>query len=376
MKDVHLKRCGKFIKSRIGLFNLDLSDLTVYTELGSRNYAFTCVAAAMANAKKVYAISQTSRYGTFEDNLDNLEHIIHTLNNPQIRDKIEIVSEKNAEDLQAADIVTNSGFVRPIDEATVSMLKTTAVISLMYETWEFREADIELESCRSKGILVLGTVEECPPMDIMRYSGFLASKLLFECGMGVHKDKILILGSGRLGNNLAHFMGVNGIDFSWISLDAHVRAENRQYLSEIEEVKRNLPKFDAIIVGEHYHSIELIGENGIIKTDILSEKNSLVQIIHICGNINVGDIKKYGLYVYPKHVMPFGYMSTSVDCIGPKATIELNIAGLKVGEIMARNRLKYDLVKAYKESIKHSLVNDFSQNICYNNQNRDYSSSP
>ena len=376
MRNVHLKRCEKFIKSRITLFNLDLSGLTVYTELGSRNYAFTCVTAAMAGAKKVYAISRTSRYGTFGDNLDNLEHIIHTLDNPQIRDKIEIVSEKSAEDLRVADIVTNSGFVRPIDETTVSMLKTTAVIPLMYETWEFREEDIDLESCRSKGILVLGTVEECPPMDIMRYSGFLASKLLFECDMGVHKDKILILGSGRLGNNLAHFMGVNGIDFSWISLDTHVRTENRQYLSKIGEVKRNLPKFDAIIVGEHYHSMELIGENGIIKTDVLSEENPLVQIIHICGNINVGDIKKYGLCMYPEHVVPFGYMSTSVDYLGPKATIELNLAGLKVGEIMARNRLKYDLVKAYKESIKHSLVDDFSEHICYKNQNRNYSISP
>ena len=302
--------------------------------------------------------------------------ITRTLNIQNIHDKIEVVDVKRREHLQEADIVTNSGFVRPIDQNTLSMMKTTAVISLMYETWEFREADIDLESCHSKGILVLGTVEECPPMDIMRYSGFLASKLLFECGMGVHKDNVLILGSGRLGNNLAHFMGVNGIDFSWISLDAHVRAENRQYLSEIEEVKRGLSKFDAIIVGEHYHSIELIGENGIIKTDVLSEENPLVQIIHICGNINVDDIKKYGLYVYPEHVMPFGYMSTLVDYLGPKATIELNIAGLKVGEIMARNRLKYDLVKAYKESIKHSLVDDFSQNICYKNQNRNYSISP
>jgi hypothetical protein len=32
---------------------------------------------------------------------------------------------------------------------------------------------------------------------------------------------------------------------------------------------------------------------------------------------------------------------------------------------MARNRLKYDLVKAYKESIKHHLVDDFSPSIYY-----------
>jgi hypothetical protein len=312
VKGIHLKRCEKFIKSRIALFNLDLTDLTVYTELGTGNYAFTCIIAAMANAK----------------------NITRTLNIQNIRDKIEVVDVKRREHLQEADIVTNSGFVRPIDQNTLSMMKPTAVIPLMYETWEIRKEDIDLDYCRSNDILVLGVNEECPPMDIMRYSGFLVSKLMFECGLGVHKDKILILGSGRLGNNLAHFMGVNGIDFSWISLDDNVRDENRQYLSKIEDVKRDLSKFDAIVVGENYHNVELIGENGTIKTAELSEKSPLIQIIHICGN-------------------------------GPKATVELNTAGLKVGEIMARNRLKYNLNRAYKESIKHPLVDDFSPSIYY-----------
>jgi hypothetical protein len=365
MREIYLKRCEKFIKSRIALFNLDLSNLTMYTELGSGNYAFTCIIAAMANAKKVYAISQTSRFGTFENNLSDLECISRARNIPNIRDKIEVVNEKRREHLQEADIVTNSGFVRPIDKNTVSMMKTTAVIPLMYETWEFREDDIDLDFCRSRNILVLGTNEECPPMDIMRYGGFLVSKLMFECGLGTHKDKILVFGSGRLGNNIAHFMRVNGIDFRWISLDDNIREENKRCLSKIDDIRRELSKFDAVVIGEHYLNVEIIGKNGIIKTEELSEKNPLIQIIHVCGNVDINDIKKHGLKIYPEPVMPFGYMTASSDYLGPKATIELNIAGLKVGEIMARNRLKYDLVKAYKESIKHHLVDDFSPSIYY-----------
>lgn len=365
MKGIHLKRCEKFIKSRIALFNLDLTDLTVYTELGTGNYAFTCIIAAMANAKKVYAISRTSRFGTFEDNLDKLEYITRTLNIQNIRDKIEVVNEKRKEHLQKADIVTNSGFIRPIDQNTLSMMKPTAVIPLMYETWEIRKEDIDLDYCRSNDILVLGVNEECPPMDIMRYSGFLVSKLMFECGLGTHKDKILVFGSGRLGNNIANFMRVNGIDFRWISLDDNIREENKPYLSKIRDIKRELSEFDVVIIAEHYHNIEILGKNGIIKTEELSEKNPLIQIIHVCGNVDINDIKQHGLNIYPEPVMPFGYMTTSADYLGPKATVELNTAGLKVGEIMARNRLKYDLVKAYKESIKHHLVDDFSPSIYY-----------
>jgi len=365
MRKIHLKRCEKFIESRIALFNLDLTDLTVYTELGTGNYTFTCIIAAMANAKKVYAISRASRFGTIKDNLNNLERIIRTLNIKNIRNKIEVVNEKRKEHLQEADIVTNSGFVRPIDKNTLSMMKPTTVIPLMYETWEFRKEDIDLDYCRSNDILVLGVNEECPPMDIMRYSGFLASKLMFECGLDVHKDKILVLGSGRLGNNIARFMQANGIDFSWISLDDNIREENKPCLSKISDIKRELSGFDTVVIAEHYHNIELLGKNGIIKTEELSEKNPLIQIIHICGNINVDDVKKYDLSIYPEPVMPFGYMTVSADYIGPKTTIELNIAGLKVGEIMARNRLKYNLNRAYKESIKHPLVDDFSPSIYY-----------
>ena len=130
-------------------------------------------------------------------------------------------------------------------------------------------------------------------------------------------------------------------------------------------MKRDLSKFDAIVVGENYHNVELIGENGTIKTAELSEKSPLIQIIHICGNVDTDDLRKNGLRVYPEPVMPFGYMTTSANYLGPKATVELNTAGLKVGEIMARNRLKYNLNRAYKESIKHPLVDDFSPSIYY-----------
>ena len=265
--------------------------------------------------------------------------------------------------MQEADIVTNSGFVRPIDKKTISAMKETAVIPLMFETWEFRKEDVDLDFCKQKKILVLGTNEERPPMDMMRYSGFLINKLMFECGMGVHKDKILVLGSGRIGNNIARFMRSNKIDFRWISLDNNILKENKLYLSRIEDVKSELSDFDAVIIAENYHNVEIIGKEGLIKTEELSRKNPLIQIIHICGSVDFEDIKTHNLSIYPEYFMPFGHMTVSADYIGPKATIELNIAGLKVGEIMARNRLKYDLITAYRESIKHPLVDDFREGI-------------
>ncbi len=234
--EIEKERIHKFIKQAIKKFDLNLKGLTVFTEAASGNYMYTSIAAALAGAKQVFAIAKDSRYGTKEE---IKKQTIAEAKKLEVDNKIKIIFENNLADLSKCDIITNSGFVRPITKELIFHLKPTAVIPLMYETWEFRKEDLDLDSCRSHGILVLGTNEECPPMDIMRYSGFLASKLMFECKQEVHKDNILVIGSGRLGNNLAQFMQANKINFSWISLDNNIRKENKQYLSKIEIIRKN-----------------------------------------------------------------------------------------------------------------------------------------
>ena len=58
-----------------------------------------------------------------------------------------------------SDIVTNSGMLRPINDEVVSKLKKTAVIPLMWETWELRPGEIDIISCQKNKIPVIGTNE-------------------------------------------------------------------------------------------------------------------------------------------------------------------------------------------------------------------------
>ena len=58
--------------------------------------------------------------------------------------------------------------------------------------------------------------------------------------------------------------------------------------------------------------------------------------------------------------MPFGYMTVSPDYLGYKTTLELTIAGLKVGEEMARCRLKGMSIKETTEyALSSNLAMDF-----------------
>ena len=344
-KVLFFKRCERFIKNSIEHFSLDLSNLVVYTELGSGNYVFSPIISFLAGAKKVYAFSCDSRYGSFKSNVNGFYDVVNNLGLDGIKDKVVIVDKKKREDVVAADIVTNSGLVRPINRFFVSMMKETAVIPLMFEAWEFRPEDVDIDFCRSKDIMVLGVNEECSLLDVMRYSGFLVCKLMFECGFGVHKDNVLLIGSGRIGHNIARFLSVNKIDFYWFSLD------------DDKHLGVDLSLFDVIVVAEHYHNVLVIGRGGLIDPDVLFSVNPLVQIVHICGNVDVDDILRNNLSIHPVFVKPFGYMSVSMDYVCFKSSFELFIAGLRVGEIMARNRIKFNSFKdAYDESVKDVLV--------------------
>ena len=104
----------------------------------------------------------------------------------------------------AADIVTNLNYVRPLDKAMLARLKPTAVIPLMFETWEYRPSDLDLEEARRLGICVLGTNERDERLRVLEYIGPVAVKLAMEMGVEVLTSRVVVLGGGHFGNAAAH----------------------------------------------------------------------------------------------------------------------------------------------------------------------------
>ena len=112
---------------------LDLSGTIVLTEAASGAYVVTPVLAAMAGAVRVFAITRSTPYGSVEDVATQTEELARRAG---VDGRLIIVTEKTAAVVSQADIVTNSGHVRPIDSAMVRMMKPSAVIPLMYEAWD------------------------------------------------------------------------------------------------------------------------------------------------------------------------------------------------------------------------------------------------
>ncbi len=333
------QRARKILLSGIKKFDLDLTNLVIFTEAASGNYAYTPLSAAIAGAKKVYAITKDSRYGKKENIAKNIYKLAQKF---KVEDKVEVVFEKTKEIIFQCDIITNSGFVRPIEKTMIDMMKPTAVIPLMWETWEVRESEIDLEYCKAKEIVVLGTYENECGLNLYDATGLMALKMLFDSGISIYNDKILIISECPTGEFISNVFKKNGLNFDIISLSN----KSKNF------VLKNIACYDAVLIAEHIKKDLIIGNQGFIDINILKEKNPNIIINHIFGNIDKDIIRKNNFNLYPKIIAPYGYMSYSLDNIDSRAVIELNLSGLKVGEIMAKERI---IGSSYSETINKAL---------------------
>ena len=140
-----LRRLIRLMSAAIDRCGLDLSGLKVLTEAANGAYVVTPVLAAMAGAD-VFALANGTAYGSSAD-IQKLTAELAGLG--KVNDRLRLVYEKSPMLVGAADIVTNSGQVRPIDAQMVARMKPHSVVPLMYESWEYRSSDVDLEACRA-----------------------------------------------------------------------------------------------------------------------------------------------------------------------------------------------------------------------------------
>ena len=326
---MNIKRIEKLITDAINTYDLDLSGLTVFTEAASGNYVVTPLIAALAGSDRVFAITRDSRHGKAADVRNFTLELAQKWG---VDDRVEVVSDKTPLMLSQVDIVTNLGFVRPIDKKMIAHLKPTAVLPLMWETWEFRKADLDLSECRRKGIMVLGTNEREVTLDLFTYVGYLAVKLAFELEIEIYNSKVVVVGSGVFGQSSVKAFDKLEADIKYIDLSAGNSLET-------ESAKSTLCNADLIVLVEHQSQVSLIGDEGQIAVDELLALSPHVSIVHIAGNISREEIDNAAIPCVPQQSAAPGYMSVATNYLGPKPVIALHTAGLKVGQAMARTRL-------------------------------------
>jgi len=329
-----LSRGARLVQDCVTRFGLDLTDLTVYTEAASGPYLYTPLVAAAAGAEEVIAVTADSIYATAADVAGATSAAAAELD---LATRIHITERGRPDEVGRSDIVTNTGFVRPIDAALVSMMKRTAVVPLMWETWELRASEVDLASCRRHGILVLGTDEGRAPLDFHPYLGLVALKVLFELSLEAYRTRVLLLGTGEVfGASIAASLTRAGATVDWYSADSR----GGRYDDLAPYWDEHGHEVDALILAEHRSPRPLIGPGGYLSYESLRARRPDLGVGVIAGHHDPDGLLGSGLRTFPGRIRPFGYMSYQPSDLGPRPVLELYAAGLRVGQEMARARLR------------------------------------
>ena len=340
---------------------LDLSGLTVFTEAASGHFMWTAILALAAGARMVHAVARDSIHGLAEDILNATQKEAEALGlASRLHPTLSLC------ELGQADIVTNLAPLRPFDEARVSRMAATAVLPLMWETWEYRPEELDLDACERRGILVLGTHESSKNLGYFDYVGLLVVKLLMEAGLEVRHSRILLVGGGAFAASAMRILDALGSETRIACLPEHLPAgQDSNWLgADLNEpaVIDFLAKSEALVFLEHHRTELLLGPATPLSVKALADLNPDLSIVHISGLVDETALRRAGfrLQAGPLACQP-RTMSLTPAWLGPRPVIELHAAGLKVGEVMARARQQHphDLTAARHQALRHPLCQDF-----------------
>lgn len=314
-----LDRNFKIIKRLIDQLQLDLTGIKILTEAGSNLFLYTPIIAALANAEKVFVWTKDSDYGSAKSIADQCQAIAVAFN---LEIKLEIaINEQPISHLSSSNVITNSGNLRPLDQSKLKYISKNAVIPLMYEKWEFRNSDLDLEFCKSKGIKVAGTWENYPGLEIFNYCEQLIIKLIFDAGFEIKSNKVVIFSSDHFGD-----LAEKGLTLLGATVVKTI---------DIDSVYKNIVDSDILLFCNYLDQRCLIGnDNSVFSIGKLKSLNDTLCIVHLTGNIDSDLVKRNGVYLYPNKRGYSQKMTETLNFLGSVPALSLLAAGLKVGECL------------------------------------------
>lgn len=312
-------RAYQLIVKSINQLKLDLTGKTILTEIGSNNYLYTPLIALIAGASKVIAYTKNTLFldanevalkaKLFKEHFDiqgELEFRIDTI---------------NYDDFKIADVITNSGFLRPLNESCLQYTKNGVVIPVMYEAWEIRKEDVDVEYCKKSNIKLAGTWENHPDIKVFSGIGPLSVKLAQEAGYEVYQNNIIVWSDDHFGEEA---------EKCFLSFGA----ENVIVTNDVEVLYKNVGNADFIFICDYDEKRDYFGNNAFLDLNKMLQINPSIGVVHLYGNIDYRHLCENGVNVYPKidgHAMK---MTKTLGYLGLIPIINLQVAGFKVAECL------------------------------------------
>lgn len=314
-------RIARLCRHAVSEMALDLTGMRVLTEAATGPFAATAAIAAFAGAE-VVAVARDSRWGSAEEAFSATQSVATALG---CADAISFHAGEASAAAEACDLVTNLGFIRPINAVLVSQLSPFAVVSLMWEPWEFREGDIDCAALEAAGIPLIATNEMHPAVRTFAYLGPTIGRLLLDEGIEIVGSHILLVGSDPFGEAVT----------TWLT-EAGARVA-RARLPEWAARVTSESDIDALVVVEHRDHSDLLDVEGAGAAIALLAALG-APVVRLCGVIDRHIVEALGGRVVPAIDASAGMMSVTTAHAGPRPVIDLHTAGLKAGGLVVAAR--------------------------------------
>jgi len=327
---------------QVKALDLNLKSKTVLTEAASGAYIVTPVLAALAGAK-VFAFSKTTRYGNLDEVFARTRELANSFTEFPL--DIHLIDKITPEIVAQADMITNSGHLRPLNETLLSHAKDSLVIPLMYEAWEWRNADMDIEYIRKRGFKIGATNERHPEVDVFNYLGDMALKQIFEAGICPYRNRFILLCNNDFGPFIAKTLAGICESLGVIDMDEHKHLYNSKQIDWIGgfpdiKIPEKYKHAEAVIFTAYPFDQTWMGEKTPINIEQIFSQLSDPFILRYAGDIDEGMLEKRGLRFFPRQVQS-GHMGVLPSAIGFDPIIRLQSGGLKAGEALMSGNFIY-----------------------------------
>jgi hypothetical protein len=312
-----VRRLVRLARAAVAEMAVDLDDAVVVTEAATGAYAVTPVLAALAGARHVHAFTRPTRYGSVAEVMRQTRALAVEAG---VLDRIEVRTDRPLSVVDRADVVTNSGHVRPIDSEMVGRMRPTAVLPLMFESWEIQAGrfDLALDEAVARGIRVAGTNERHPLVDVFSYLGTMAVALLFEAGTAVRGTRVVVACDNPFASYLESGLTAAG---------AEVRTT--------ESVTDVDPAFDPDFV---LVSLTPTGSPVVTSAEVrwIAGTWPSVAVVQFWGDLDRTSLADAGVRYWPLQAPPAGHMAVLPSQPGPEPVVRLQAGGLKVASVLLK----------------------------------------
>ncbi len=327
---------------QVKALQLDLKGKTVLTEAATGAYIVTPIIAALAGAR-VFAYSKTTRFGKLEEVFANTKLLAENFHEYPL--DIHYVENLSPEIIAQADVITNSGHLRPLDNQLLAHAKDEMVIPLMYEAWEWRDADMDINYIRTRGFKMGATNERHPDVDVFSYLGDMALKQIFEAGLCAYRNKFVLLCNNDFGPYIARVLAGLCDGLAVIDKDENKTKYNPDEIDWIGgfpdvKIPASFRNAEAIIFTAYPFDQAWIGEKTAVSIQQIQSQLSDPYILRFAGDLDESLLSKKRVRIFPSHVHS-GHMGILPSAIGNDPIIRLQAGGLKVGELLSKGETNF-----------------------------------